>query len=392
MTPSAQRSILLTPAGAGAIAVVRVTGPDAIGLVNRVFHSKNGQPLSENSAGRLRYGHFVDGEEVVDDVIVSLVQRDGGTKGRRDEGDEWTVDISCHGGVRVVERILQTLERLGAPACEPFAALDDVWPVRNLIEHEALEALCLAKTQRAVRFLTWQRDNLVPAIEALARFAETDAARAVGLLDALTARFPTARLVLHGATVALVGPPNSGKSTLFNRLLGRPAAVVSPAAGTTRDWVAEPIELDGFLITLVDTAGIHEAHDPLEQLAIDASQRAARQADIHVLVLDGTHPDRVPPAAAEPHAGRKVITLVNKADLGVSAPHGLQISAKTGQGIDLLLARLRETLGVVDWADDAPALFTQRQVRDAHDLRAALGANRASVPRCLEKLIGGVAS
>ncbi len=410
MTTTGHRSILLTPPGAGAIAVIRVVGADPVALVNQAFRPKSGKPLSLGRIDRLRYGHFVDGDEVIDDVVVSVTpwKRDEGTKGRRDGELQSTidpdvhreqstipraVDISAHGGVRVIERILQTLERLGAPACEPFAALDDVWPIRNWIQREAIEAMCRAKTQRALGFLCRQEGQLPDALRKAAEAFRTDAASAQRDVQDMLARYPAARRLLHGAVVALVGPPNSGKSTLFNRLLGRGAAIVSPTAGTTRDWIAEPIDVDGVPVTLVDTAGGHETDDPLEALAIEAGRLRARDADVRVWVLDSASDDEqaVPPARTAAHP--PLIVVHNKCDLLVAENRrthpGLLISARTGKGMDALLEHVRRTLGAAEFSDAAPCLFTERQARIAREAIALAARDPCDAERLVvDQLIG----
>jgi tRNA modification GTPase len=378
MRGAEHRSILLTPASAGAIGVVRVVGPDPCTVVNQAFRSKFGKPLSTESVDRLRYGQFVDNAEVIDDVVASVTALNG---------CRLAVDISAHGGVRIIERILQTLERLGAPACEPFAAIQDVWPARDHIEAEAIEALCRAKTARALRFVAWQRQHLSALLGELAEKVTADQASVRDQLEAVIDRFALARTLLRGAVVAIVGPPNSGKSTLFNCLLGRPAAIVSPTAGTTRDWLAESIELDGIPVTLVDTAGRHEARDALEQLAIEAGRSVAERADVHLLVFDGTQPLPDPLRDAGKTHGIPVVLAANKSDLLARAHHAPDaaalVSAKTGEGVQALVQLLVTSLGFSSWPDEAPSFFTERQVRIA---RNALSRLRTDPPGTAEAI------
>ncbi len=410
------RVVVLTPPGAGAIGVVRIVGPDAAFLVNQAFRPASGGGLSADQKDRLRYGHFVDGTETIDDVIVSVTTRHGSTEARRhkennpetpkrrnaetrgEESAELVVDICAHGGVRIIERILQTLERLGASIGEPGDAVALMWPTGSLIEHEAIEALSRAKTERAVRFLAWQRKNLPAALEAVASLCRSDPAAAGQRLSAIADGYTVARTLIGGITVALVGPPNSGKSTLFNRLIGRPATVVSPQPGTTRDWVAEAVEMDGVPVTLVDTAGRGEADDPLEQQAVEAGRRVVERAEVRLLLLDGSQPlapsDENLLASSRLWAG--CLTVINKTDAGKAWPaqqvgghKNVSISALTGAGCDELVASILELLGYRGWVESVPCLVTARQGEAAADVLSVLPQDPMAAEQGLQRCLIG---
>lgn len=446
------RVVVLTPPGAGAIGVVRVVGPDAVSLVNQAFRPASGGGLSAAQGDRLRYGHFVDGDETIDDVIVSVTtwhegrkakalgtkalgirhegtegSTDAGMKGSRIEGNEdealgheeksdgatlpgqaprrsdeemgcVAVDISAHGGIRVIERILQTLERLGALVGELEDAVGLAWPTGSLIEYEAVEALTRAKTRRTVRFLVRQRENLPAALEAVALLCRSDPVEARRRLTAIAVCYPVARTLIDGATVALVGPPNSGKSTLFNQLIGRPATVVSPQPGTTRDWVAEPVEMDGVPVTLVDTAGRLGTDDPLEQQAVEVGRRVTERAEVRLLLLDGSQllssSGKELLEASRLWAG--CLTVINKADAGNAWPSqnigghkNVSISALTGAGCDELVSAILEMLGYRGWVESVPCLFTARQAEAATDVLSDLPRDPMAAEQRLQRCLIG---
>lgn len=401
MSPgSANHSRLLTPPGTGAIAVIRITGPRAGRIVGRFFQPVNhpgqgstAEQLDSLLAGRrLRYGYLVDANEVIDDVIVARVSA----------GEVAAYDISAHGGIRVAQRILALFEREGAPLRDEGEALAPIWPQKNLIEQEALEALRTAKTSRCVCFLAWQRRHLASRLQALTSCG--DSATAEQGLQAMFDRYRSARWLIDGATLVIVGPPNSGKSTLFNRLMGRSAAIVSDKAGTTRDWVAEPIELGGVPITLVDTAGRHDTADTLEHDAIARGASIGRRADLRILLFDGSEP--LPLAMYDTTALLDLkapdILVVNKADLkaawrveelsvgvsgGLAAP--LAISARTGEGIAALEQRVLGTLGLDNGPDEAPAIFTARQYELAGRMLTGCRESGSAVfAHALDRLVG----
>jgi tRNA modification GTPase len=362
---SVNRSLVLTPPGAGAIGVVRVVGPDALSIVDRFFTTTSGSPLVGNQEDQLQYGRFVDGNEVIDDVIVCRVPT----------RDTPTVDISAHGGVRVMERILDSLERLGARLRDADAPDDLIWATADLIEQEAVHAISGAKTIRAVRFAARQRAHLAEELESVSALCEQDVNRARRELEAMMSGLSAAKVLLGGATIAFVGPPNAGKSTLFNRLAGRSAAIVSPGAGTTRDWVTESVDMAGVPVTLADTAGRNEKADGLESQAAAVGWEVAREAQLGLLVLDGSCERPADDSDLWEARGslRHCLTAINKVDKGavwgcrdlpapaVEAGDVVEISAKTGQGIEELVGHILASLGFGDWSDSAPCLFTDRQ-------------------------------
>ena len=392
----ANYSELLTPPGAGAIGVVRVTGPDAPIIVERVFQANNQRPLSLDAPNRIVYGRFVVDEEIIDDVLVSCVL----------DRVPPAVDLCAHGGVRILERILEALERVGAPMRESREEHTRVWPAANWIQQEVVEALQQARTDRAVRFLARQHRNLMPGLEQIAAIVERDLEQAWERLGAMLGGFRAARTLIEGATLAIVGPPNSGKSTLFNRLVGRSAAVVSPLAGTTRDWVGQPVQMDGIPLFLVDTAGWQPAADALETMAIERGLKMGEAAHVRLLVLDGSRP-------MESGAAREVwapsershwLIVVNKRDLTPAWPvdslppevaelsrDRIELSARTGAGVDHLVERITKVLGFDRWDEEQPQFFTARQHEVVTELLAEKPDNPERAASQMTRLIGGAA-
>ncbi len=389
-------SMLITPPGAGAIAVVRVTGPDALQIVDQVFRAGNGLAFSAQPVDRVVYGRFVASGETIDEVLVSRVP----------ESDPPAVDLCAHGGVRIVERVLQALESAGAQMRPGLIENTGVWKAANLIEQEAVDALCQAKTSRAVRFLARQQANLVPALEDIAALFRTDPEQAAAdELRTMLRGVRAARTLIEGATVAIVGPPNSGKSTLFNQLVGKTAALVSPHAGTTRDWVAQPVEMSGVPVVLVDTAGRHQPGGVLEAQAIERGLGASAEARVRLIVLDRSQP--VDPGVAEltgpRRSGSDCLIVINKGDLKrvwdvstlpaelakLSADR-IELSALTGAGVDLLVERIVQLLGFEGWVDTQPHLFTIRQHEVVTRLLAEEAGGFARALWHMDRLIGGV--
>jgi small GTP-binding protein len=314
---------------------------------------------------------------VVDDVIVSHTHFDGTP----------VVDITAHGGVRVVERILQVLDRLGFPLAEAGEGQGAAWPADNLIEREATRLMVCAKTGRAVRFLAWQRRHLVPSLEALEAESQSDPSRAGNMLKAMIARYRASSLLTEGATIAIIGPPNSGKSTLFNCLVGRSAAIVSEGAGTTRDWLAQAIEVDGVPLTLVDTAGHRTSTDDVERAAVEAGRQMAERADLCLLLFDGSAPVLSAGSALWVELGsslQRALVVGTKLDLGTvwkdlpplqgfgtgQLPF-VRVSAVSEAGLEELCQQVLGLLGLDERVDNTPCLFTECQVEAAKQALAA---------------------
>jgi len=380
-------TVVLTPPGAGAIALLRVTGAGAVAVVNRVFRSKPGERVGFLRSESACYGLLCDGDEVLDDVVAVRTQVSG----------EPCVDITSHGGVRVLERILLALERAGAPVRDPACS---IWPICNRIEQEAIDLLPGARTARAAKFLARQRKELPERLGAIAAVCGERLPDAVDALTELCRGYRLARLLLEGVRIALVGPPNSGKSTLFNRLVGRSAAVVSPQAGTTRDWISTEIEIEGVPCVLFDTPGGRETGDALEHQAIQRAQHLVGGIGTIVLVMDGSAP--LPQQASESTARASVIAA-NKSDLpaawGLAELGGcrlgaevqtMRVSAVQGTGCAELLSAVVAAAGLRSTDSDTPGLFTPRQEEVAKEALGRLEEGQISqaVEKICSELIG----
>ncbi|MCH7813257.1 MAG: 50S ribosome-binding GTPase [Planctomycetes bacterium] len=368
------RCSLLTPPGTGAIAVVRFWGPDAVEVAGRLVQpvGRRNWDLDPDHSQRLQFGRFVIDSEAIDEVLICA---------RPGEGAAACVDVCTHGGVRVVERILMSLESHGfaiqadAPGhgSSERAPADRGWPTSNAIEAEAIGALARAKTRRAVDFLLTQSRILPAHLDELLHLARTDPAAVAGRLERLLETAPAGRRLVDGATVALIGPPNAGKSTLANRLFGVDRVVVSDRPGTTRDWVAQVTAIAGVPLTVLDTPGIGVPHDAIEAEAIERATERRAGADLTIVVLDQSDAYRsdffsrlpdLPPAL-------RLLVALNKNDRppcwsasrlpDYCAGGATSISALRGDGLEELAESIVEALGLKDGPDEEPTLFSQRQ-------------------------------
>ncbi|MBI4581124.1 MAG: 50S ribosome-binding GTPase [Planctomycetes bacterium] len=394
------RASCLTPPSPGGIAVVQVIGDAAVPIVSRHL-AKAGRPveLSQVPPDELRMCRVTDGAEVLDDAVVCVRQsRQAGA----------VIDINLHGGPRIVQRVLLMLQREGIRIVEPAELLPvsgfDAGPLCG----EVMAAIGRAKTRQVALWLARLPGWLAAEIGRILECVRDDRiSEAVAGLDQLLAAGESARILTEGARVVLRGRPNTGKSTLANALSEREHAIVSDSPGTTRDWTEHPAAVHGVPVTVVDTAGIREAADAIEQEAIRRAIQQAERAEVIVRVIDRSSPphpeDQRPPLGARVERGRRaaILTVFNKCDLpehpGRLDPgeqgrrDAICISALTGEGLDLLRTRIAESLGLPAGVPWPLAPFAPRQTELLGQARAALTGgldDRTWAVACLQNLIG----
>lgn len=376
---------VLTSVGPGAVAVIGLAGPHTIAILSRTLRRRGSDSLNPGAgwpaghatkAGFSRAGAFsileetpilarlVDGDEVIDEV-VAVVFRQGG---------EPVAEINTHGGVRIVERTLGLLERHGASIIPPEQFVNCVNP-GSRVERDCDGALLRASSRKLTLWLLTQRRLLPEYLHQL-----QNGSRSTDKPDAFMARSQVAIRLVAGLQIALVGPPNSGKSTLANRLIGRPRVLVSAEPGTTRDWVSETAMIQGWPVRLVDTAGLRETGCTLEAEAIERGRRQAQQADMILVVLDaGTADAPLDQQAAllrPPDTARQLVVL-NKVDLlddvqrrglaeqSPQSPPWIAVSALTGEGIDVMEQHIATLLGLDLLHNDLPTVFLAGQLAAA---------------------------
>ena len=330
-----------TPPGEGAISIVRLSGDQAVQLADKVYQSGN-KRLSEVPSHTIHYGHIVDpkSNQLVDEVMVS-VMRAPKTFTRED-----VVEINCHGGIVVVNQILQLLLREGARLAEPgeFTKRAFLNGRVDLSQAEAVMDLIRAKTDKAMGLALNQLDgNLSALIRSLRQeILETLAQVEVNIdypeyddveelttklllekaqmiqqrIQALLATSKQGKVLREGLSTAIIGRPNVGKSSLLNHLLREEKAIVTDIAGTTRDVIEEYVNVRGVPLKLIDTAGIRETEDVVERIGVERSRKALAEADLILLVLNQSEPlTAEDEQLLEATSGLKRIILLNKTDL-----------------------------------------------------------------------------
>ncbi len=380
---------VMTGPGMGAIATVQLCGEAAEEVLRKVFRSRSGRPF-EPAAGQVTLGSIADEGAIIDEVTI------GG------EGP-CTFAIHCHGNPLIVARIMELLRRYGVqavPAEQLLAGVLASQKTQSVISIEAKQALATLKTIEGAAIIANQvKAGLSEKIRQWQdQLDSTPLERTAAEARDILKHSEPARLILSGCTIALVGPPNTGKSTLLNTLAGREKALVSDIRGTTRDWISAEIHLPPLAATIIDTAGLDSgmsASGSIDQAAQQKTAAIAERADLVLLVLDLSQPaEQLSEAVVQPLAGRKVITVLNKADLPsrLDLAHlpdtrgpTVRISAQQGSGIDDLILAIHRICGVADFDACLPVAFTDRQLRLLKSLEHS--ASKAGVRLILSELL-----
>ncbi len=301
---------LATPSGAGAIAIIRISGEEAITIGNTVFQSIKGKDLTQQKSHTLHLGHIVDGNKTLDQVLISIF------KGPNSYTGENTIEISCHGSTYIQQQIIQLLLRKGCRMANPgeFTLrsflngkmdLSQAEAVADLIssDNEASHQIAMQQMRggfsNEIAKLREELLNFASLIELELDFAEEDVEfadrtqfwellnRIEFVLKRLIDSFAVGNVIKNGIPVAIVGEPNVGKSTLLNALLNEERAIVSHIAGTTRDTIEDELVIGGISFRFIDTAGIRETKDLVESIGIQKTFEKIEQAQVVLYLVDG---------------------------------------------------------------------------------------------------------
>jgi len=372
--------IELTPRGRGALAVVLVAGPEAVGAVDACFHAASGRSLAQEPIDRIVLGRWggPDGEELI--VCRRAAER---------------VEVHCHGGVAAVGAVVEQLAERGCQRTtwQDWELRTDAVPLRAA----ARVALAAAPTQRTAAILLDQYQGaLAAAVRTVLDAALADKwQEAASVLDELLRYRELGRHLTEPWRVVLAGRPNVGKSSLINALAGHTRAIVCDQPGTTRDVVTTTTAIDGWPIQLSDTAGLRDARDELEAAGVARAGAALGEADLVILIFDATEADDVAAPRyvfeARLPATARVLRVLNKVDLlsmqPTAAGHDVLTSAVTGRGIDALVSAIGRTLVPEAPAAGAAVPSTADQVAALEAARDAVARRDAAACATLESLL-----
>lgn len=363
-----------TAMASSGIGIIRISGNEAVNIADQIFAAKNKRLLKDCPSHTIHYGYIVDENEIVDEVLVMLM------KAPNSYTREDTVEIDCHGGVLVMQRILESLIRHGARPAEPgeFTKRAFLNGRIDLTQAESVIDIINSKNDFALKSSVSQlrgavlnrirnlREKLIhetafiesavddPEHYSLDGYADHLYEVITELKNEIQHLLDTAdegRVLKEGIHTVIVGKPNVGKSSLLNMLVGSDRAIVTEVAGTTRDILEEQVNLNGISLNIIDTAGIHDTDDLVERIGVDKAKEYLESADLVLYVIDGSEElseeDR---EIARMVQGKNVIVLMNKSDLEQKAvkeeladlsKYVILISAREGDGIEKLTDMIR---------------------------------------------------
>ena len=368
------------------IGIVRMSGDKAVEIADQVYKGKYGKSLVSQKTYTIHYGHIVDGGEVIDEVLVMLMKGPGSFTG------EDTVEINCHGGIYVVNRVLETLIKYGARPAEPgeFTKRAFLNGKIDLSQAEAVIDVIKSENEYALKSSIQQlhgsvKDKITeirkeilyhtafietalddPEHISIEGYSEKLQAAVLKLLNEVHKLIDSSsdgRILKEGIQTVILGKPNAGKSSLLNALMGEERAIVTDIAGTTRDVLSEHIRLKGLSLNIIDTAGIRDTEDVIEKIGVNKAFDYAKESDLIIYVIDSSVSlDQSDYDIIHLLSGRRAIIILNKSDLDTLIDISdvreryliynsldeweeipiIEISAKNGYGVDVLEEKIKE--------------------------------------------------
>ncbi|MBQ9999679.1 tRNA uridine-5-carboxymethylaminomethyl(34) synthesis GTPase MnmE [Bacillus sp. PS68] len=407
-----------TPMGEGAIAIVRLSGPEAIQIADKIYKGPKGKTLSSVESHTIHYGHIVDrpSDRVVDEVMVSVL------KAPRTFTREDVIEINCHGGIVTVNQVLQLALREGARLAEPgeFTKRAFLNGRIDLSQAEAVMDLIRAKTDRAMNVAMNQMEGRLSALvrrlrseilETLAHvevnidYPEYDdveemthqilvekATAVKKEIEALLRTSEQGKILREGLSTVIIGRPNVGKSSLLNSLVHEAKAIVTDIPGTTRDVIEEYVNVRGVPLRLVDTAGIRETEDIVERIGVERSRQVLKEADLILLVLNYSEElSEEDVKLFEAVEGMDVIVILNKTDL--EAKIDTERVRELANGRPVVTTSLLKEEGINDLEEAIQSLFYTGAI-ESGDLTYVSNTRHISIlqqaKRAIEDALSGI--
>ncbi|AOL25229.1 tRNA uridine-5-carboxymethylaminomethyl(34) synthesis GTPase MnmE [Bacillus subtilis] len=407
-----------TPMGEGAIAIVRLSGPEAIQIADKIYKGPKGKTLSSVESHTIHYGHIVDrpSDRVVEEVMVSVL------KAPRTFTREDVIEINCHGGIVTVNQVLQLALREGARLAEPgeFTKRAFLNGRIDLSQAEAVMDLIRAKTDRAMNVAMNQMEGRLSALvrrlrseilETLAHvevnidYPEYDdveemthqilvekATAVKKEIEALLRTSEQGKILREGLSTVIIGRPNVGKSSLLNSLVHEAKAIVTDIPGTTRDVIEEYVNVRGVPLRLVDTAGIRETEDIVERIGVERSRQVLKEADLILLVLNYSEElSEEDVKLFETVEGMDVIVILNKTDL--EAKIDTERVRELANGRPVVTTSLLKEEGINDLEEAIQSLFYTGAI-ESGDLTYVSNTRHISIlqqaKRAIEDALSGI--
>ena len=397
-----------TAMSASGIGIVRMSGPESMDVISRIYRSKNGgKNIKEVKSHTIHYGYIFDGEEVVDEVLVMVM------RAPRTYTGEDTVEIDCHGGVYAMKKVLETVLRNGAQIAEPgeFTKRAFLNGRLDLSQAEAVIDVIQAKSAVALKSSLQQlKGSVLRAIKEIRSsilyqiaFIESalDDPEHISLegypeklrkivdeeyekVETLLKSADDGRMIQEGIKTVILGKPNAGKSSLLNFLVGEDRAIVTDIAGTTRDTLEEYISLHGISLRIIDTAGIRETEDVVEKIGVGKAKKMAEDADLILYVVDSSLPlDENDREIMDLLGGRKSIVIYNKTDLE-SAVDIKELKEKTGSPV--IPVSVVEETGITELEETIKKMFFRGEISFDDEVYITNARHKTALEEALESL------
>ena len=385
----------------GGIGIVRLSGKESFKILEKIFIPKNKQNIETIKGNTIKYGHIVFNGETIDEVLVSFF------KAPKSYTTEDMCEINSHGGIIIVKKILDICLKNGAVLAEPgeFTKRAFLNGRIDLLQAESVIDIINAKTNKEVEasmkqlegFLSRDIENvrkdiidLMVDIEASIDYPEYDTPevtfeKSINVLEKvkqklkdLSNSFENGKIIKDGISMAIIGRPNAGKSSILNELLKEERAIVTDIEGTTRDTIEEQIIIEGIPFKIIDTAGIRESNDKIEQIGIEKSKNAAKTSDIILAIFDVSKPlNKEDYEILKVIENKKSIIVLNKIDLIINKEtenflknkntETVMISARNGEGIDKICSKLVEMFNLKEIELDNSNIITNLRHKDLID-------------------------
>ena len=391
---------IATAPGEGGIGIVRISGEKSLEVAQSIFKSKSGKMIKDYNTRTLIYGKIVDGEKVIDEVLVAYM------KGPNSYTAEDVIEINCHGGFISVKKILELILSKGVRIADAgeftkraflngridlsqAEAIIDVIKSKTDMAHEVAQNQLEGSLAKKIKDLRMNVTEVLAHLEVSIDFAEEDVEeityqtleeKSLELRNEIKKLYDTAesgKILRDGLKTVIVGKPNVGKSSLLNSILGENRAIVTDIAGTTRDVIEEFVNIKGIPLKIVDTAGVGETKDVVEKIGVEKSRESFSTADLVIMVLDASRKlSEEDMEILESIKNKKTIVLLNKVDLEaqielekikefVSSDDIIEISALKNQGIEELQDKIESMVYQGSVKNSSNLMITNSRHKDA---------------------------
>ncbi len=380
-----------TAPGIGGIGIIRMSGENCFDVLEKIFKQKNSQKIEDIKGYSIKYGTIVDGEEIIDEVLVSYF------KAPKSYTAENMCEINSHGGIVIMNKILDLCVRNGAELAEPgeFTKRAFLNGRMDLSQAEAVIDVINAKTDKEAKISLEQLEgnlsekiksirktiiSVMADIEATIDYPEYDLEEVTNakiskildevdiILDSLEKSFYNGKILREGISTAIIGRPNAGKSSLLNLILNEERAIVTDIEGTTRDTIEEYISIDGVPLKIIDTAGIRNASDEVERIGVQKAIEIAKKSDVVIAIFDVSRPlNKEDNDILDLLKDKNSIILLNKIDLdrkvsleeikSVNKPI-VEISTKTREGLEELYSEISNLFKLKEIANDGETIVS----------------------------------